>query len=81
MHYIIDSETQGGAPVPHPDFATTLRKLREAKGLTQGELADRAGLHRVYVTKLETGAETNPTLATLRSLAKALGIPAARLLE
>ncbi len=65
----------------HEDFAKTLRRLREAKGLTQGELADRAGLHRVYVTKLETGAETNPTLDTLRCLAKALGVPTSKLLE
>jgi len=66
--------------VPRNDFATTLRKLREAKGLTQGELGDRAGLHRVYVTKLETGAETNPTLDTLKGLAKALGVPVTDLL-
>ena len=67
--------------MPCNDFSTKLRSLREAKGLTQGELGDRAGLHRVYVTKLETGAETNPTLDTLKSLAQALGVPVTRLLE
>ena len=62
-------------------FRKTLKKLREAKGLTQGELAERAGLHRVYVTQLETGVEKNPTLDMLERLAKALGVPASQLLE
>ncbi len=63
------------------EFAKTLRALREAKGLTQTDLAERAGLHRVYITKLETGVETNPTLATLEALAKALGVRVSRLVE
>ncbi len=62
-------------------FRKTLRKLREAKGLTQGELAERAGLHRVYVTQLEIGIETNPTLETLERLAKALGVRTGKLLD
>ncbi len=61
-------------------FRKALKTLREAKGLTQGELAERAGLHRVYVTQLEIGVETNPTLDTLERLAKALGVPASELL-
>ncbi len=57
-----------------------LKRLREARGLTQADLAKRAGLHRVYVTQLEIGVKTNPTLDTLQRLAKALRIPIPELL-
>jgi len=58
-----------------------LRELREAKGLTQVELAEKAKVERTYLTKLETGAKVNPSLAILKRLAKALGVPVAKLLE
>jgi len=62
-------------------FRETLRRLRLAKGFTQGELAKRAGLHRVNVTQLETRTQDNPTLTTLLRLAKALRVPPSKLLE
>jgi transcriptional regulator with XRE-family HTH domain len=58
-----------------------VRALREAKGLTQDELATRAGLHRVHVTQIEGGRYESPRLDTLRRLAKALGVSLAELLE
>ena len=58
-----------------------VRALREAQGLTQAELATRAGLHRVYLAQLELGIHRNQTLNTLHRLAKALGVPVTRLLE
>jgi transcriptional regulator with XRE-family HTH domain len=58
-----------------------LRELREAKGLTQVELAGKAKVERTYLTKLETGAKVNPSLAILKRLAKALGLPVTALLE
>ncbi len=62
-------------------FGNRLRQLRDAKNLTQEELARRAELHRVYITQLETGAQKNPSLDTLHRLAKALGVSVAELLE
>jgi len=47
--------------------------LREARGVTQAVLAERAGLTREYVNKLEAG-KYDPTLGTLGRLAKALGV-------
>jgi transcriptional regulator with XRE-family HTH domain len=54
-------------------FARRLRQLRDAAGLTQSELAEKSGLHRQGIAKLETG-EREPAWGTVRALAKALGI-------
>lgn len=60
--------------------AQNLRRLRQDRGLTQEELADRAGLNRNYVGMVER-EENAPTVDTLEALAKALKVEAARLLE
>jgi transcriptional regulator with XRE-family HTH domain len=62
-------------------LSRVLRELRKAKGLSQLELAEKAKIERTYLTKLETGAKANPTLATLKRLATALGVPVTALLE
>jgi transcriptional regulator with XRE-family HTH domain len=61
-------------------FAVRLKKLREARALTQEALAKRAGISRAYLARLEMGRH-DPPLSRLRKLAKALGVPAAELLE
>ncbi len=48
-----------------------LRKLRKELGLTQAQLAKKAGLPRTTITKIESGAY-NPTLNTLMQLASAM---------
>jgi transcriptional regulator with XRE-family HTH domain len=58
-----------------------IRRLREAKGLTQAELAKEARVTRPYITMLENGVRTTPSLPMLQRLAKALGVPVAALLE
>lgn len=55
-----------------PIIAKNLRELRRASGLSQEELADRAGLHRTYVSSVERG-ERNLTVGSLEKLATALG--------
>ena len=54
-------------------FALVLRKHREGARLTQEQLADKAGLHRTYVSLIERG-QRSPTLETLQSLSDALGL-------
>ncbi len=56
-----------------------LRRLREAAGLTQVELAKRAGVGRVTVVRIENGRMDART-ETLRRLARALGVKLADLL-
>ena len=60
-------------------FGLQLQRLRTRRGLTQEQLAVKAGLVRVYVTKLEQG-EHDPTLTMLVRLAKALRVSVTELL-
>src|SRR6266536_1373031 len=55
-------------------FATVLRACRSRLGISQEELAGRAGLHRTYVSDIERGAR-NLSLESIDKLAKALEIP------
>jgi putative transcriptional regulator len=54
-------------------FSGRLRELREASGLTQQELAGRAGLTREGVAQLETGRR-EPAWRTVVALCQALGV-------
>ena len=49
-----------------------LRALREQAGMTQEELAERAGLTSHAISALERGVRTRPYPHTIRSLAQAL---------
>jgi transcriptional regulator with XRE-family HTH domain len=53
------------------NFGDTLRLRREAAGFTQIVLAEKASLHRTYVSELERGCK-EPGLHVLRRLALAL---------
>lgn len=48
-----------------------MKRLRQGKGWSQEELADRAGLHRTYVSGLERGVR-NPTVTVIEKLARGL---------
>ncbi len=52
---------------------THLKRLRHRSALTQQELANLAGVHRVTVARLESGVD-EPGLATVRKLARALAV-------
>jgi len=54
-------------------FGQRIRELREAKHLSQEDLAFRAGVHRTYLGGIERG-ERNPSLRNIAALAKALGV-------
>ena len=63
-----------------PWNAATLKRLRERRGLTQQQLAERVGAHRVTIAKLETGA-LRPGVDVLEALAKALKVKVTELLK
>jgi transcriptional regulator with XRE-family HTH domain len=56
-----------------------VQRFRVARGWSQEELADVAGIHRTYVSGVERGVR-NPTVTILAKLAKALGVGAEQLL-
>ncbi len=57
-----------------------VRRLREAKGWSQEDYADRAGIHRTYVSDIERGRR-NPTITVVEKLAEPLGVTAGQLLD
>lgn len=57
-----------------------LKAAREDLGISQEELADRAGLHRTYISGVERGVR-NPTVTVLEKIAKALKVKTSSLVE
>jgi len=51
-----------------------LRAIREQKDLSQGDIEQRTGLKRCYVSRVENG-HTVPSIETLEKLARALEVP------
>ena len=60
--------------------AVRIRARRQKLGLSQAELAKRAGLSRGYLIRVEA-AQQDPTLGTLEKLAKALKVKVADLVR
>lgn len=75
-HAVTDGDagwTRREVPVaPRLAAALALRWARRAHGLSQGQLADRLGVSRQFVSQLES-PDANPTLETLERAAAALG--------
>jgi XRE family transcriptional regulator, regulator of sulfur utilization len=61
------------------EFGAAIRKLREAKAITQEELAMAAGMMRSNISRIEA-AKHRPTLDTLERIAKALKVSVADLI-
>ena len=61
-------------------LANNVRVFRELKGWSQEELAERADVHRTYVSQVERGLR-NPTIVIVDRLAKALRLTASDLLK
>jgi len=59
---------------------TVLTRLRTERELTKRDLAKRAKVTEAYVSQLESGVRRNPSLPVLKRLARALGVPVAKLL-
>jgi transcriptional regulator with XRE-family HTH domain len=56
------------------NLANNIKKLREAKGLSQEKLARLADVANNTLIKMESGENQNPTLNSLKKVAKALGV-------
>ena len=51
-----------------------IKKLRQAKGLSQDRLSKAANVSYNSIIKLETGGITNPTIETFQKIATALEV-------
>lgn len=54
-------------------FGYKVRELRKERGISQEELAEKAGLHRTYIGMIER-AEKNVTLLNIEKIANALSV-------
>ena len=57
-----------------------LKRIRTKKGISQGDIVRSLGMDRAFISNIENG-KTNPTLATIAKLAKALGVPIGDLIK
>jgi putative transcriptional regulator len=64
----------------HQRFIMRLKTLRADRDMTQGALADTAGISRGCLARLENGT-SGPTLTTLKDLAKAFKVTVGELME
>jgi transcriptional regulator with XRE-family HTH domain len=69
-----------GAKTVAAAFGSVLRDCRQKAGISQEELAGRAGVDRTYVSLLERGLR-QPTLDSLFRLARGLDVAAATLVS
>ena len=61
-------------------IGTNIRRYRKAKNMTQKDLGRYIGISNTYLSDLEVG-RTNPSIKTLKRIAKALEISYINLLQ
>jgi transcriptional regulator with XRE-family HTH domain len=61
-------------------FGQRVKQERLKRGLSQEDLADKAGVHRTYIGMIER-AEKNITLENIEKIAIALGISVGSLID
>ncbi|OGE83808.1 MAG: DNA-binding protein [Candidatus Doudnabacteria bacterium RIFCSPHIGHO2_02_FULL_43_13b] len=57
-----------------------LKRIRKEKGISQGDIVRKLGMPKSFVSNIENG-KTNPTLATIAKMAKAVGVSINELLK
>ena len=63
------------------DLARNLKYYRAKLGLTQVELAQKAGVNRSYLASIESGSQPNTSIKSVEKLATALEMTAVDLLN
>ena len=57
-----------------------INRIRDQKGMTQGDICRATGMDRGYISRVESGFK-NPTISNLEKIAKALGVTPDELLK
>lgn len=55
-------------------IAKNIKRLRKEKGISQDKLSKLADVSSHTITKIEAGDTSNPTVDTVKKIAKALGV-------
>lgn len=71
--YTADVDAQGR-------LGLKIREIRKSRGMTQGELAEKADVTLITISRIERG-ERDPHVKTLARIAKGLGVPPFELLR
>src|SRR5260221_14714904 len=71
-HAGVTSNTLASTHDSEEDFAALVAHYRQARGLSQGQLARAARLSRTYIYHLETGQRQAPSVRVARSISRAL---------
>lgn len=56
-----------------------IKEIRKSKKMSQEELAERSGVSRMIIVRLESGEEVATKTTTLIALAKALEVPVSQI--
>lgn len=74
------SVRSASTPSARAIFGANLRRVRQARGLSQEALGDAADMHRTAVGAVERG-EANVTIDNMERLAAAIGVELSELLD
>lgn len=55
-------------------ISENIKKIRKKKGISQDKLSKLADVTLTTLTKIESGANANPTVKTMQKISKALGV-------
>jgi len=61
-------------------LGNNLKRIRLAKGMSQGDICRATGMDRGYISRVESG-QKNPTISNLEKIANALGVRPDELLK
>jgi ribosome-binding protein aMBF1 (putative translation factor) len=67
-------------PVPQPEYllmlelAAELKRTRQARRLSLADVAKRSGIDKAALSRIENGQNANPTIGTLQTIARSLGV-------
>ena len=79
-HVTTTTPTALPPPADEPEVGLTIHRLREERHLSLKELAARSGLAQSFLSQVERNL-TSPSVASLRKVAQAFGIPLAALFQ
>ena len=62
-------------------FGKRMRAIRDHRGMTTTDVAMKTGLSQSYISRLETGVHSSPSLKTVKKIADALSVAPEQLLD